>query len=91
MENIPRCKKHKSKPVVLSKEEVIRLIDSIANLKHRTLVSLMYPSGLRISEVLKLKLTDIDKDRMQVFVRDAKGKKDRYTILSKKSLELLQM
>lgn len=91
MDNIPRCKNRKSKPVVLSKEEVIRLIDSIANLKHRTLVSLIYSSGLRISEALKLKLTDIDKDRMQIFVRDAKGKKDRYTILSKKSLELLQI
>ncbi len=91
MDNIPRCKNRKSKPIVLSKEEVLRLIDSIANLKHRTLVSIMYSSGLRMSEALRLKLTDIDKDRMQIFIRDAKGKKDRYTILSRKSLELLHM
>ena len=60
-------------------------------MKHKAIISLLYSAGLRISEVVNLKLTDIDKDRRQIFVRNAKGNKDRYTILSRKSLELLDI
>lgn len=91
MRDIPRTKNHKSKPVVLSKEETIKIIETIANIKHRTIVSLLYSAGLRLSEVINLKITDIDRDRKQIFIRKAKGNKDRYSILSKKSLELIEM
>ncbi|MCB1189819.1 MAG: tyrosine-type recombinase/integrase [Leptospiraceae bacterium] len=88
--SIPKCKVHKSKPIVLSKQEIIRIIDSIYNIKHKVFISLLYSAGLRVSEVVNLKLTDIDKDRRQIFVRNAKDNKDRYTILSGKSLKLLE-
>jgi len=78
---IPRAKKEKKLPVVLSKEEVRRLIAGIENKKHRTIVELLYGCGLRVSEVVKIKMKDIDLDRMQLHVVQAKGAKDRYTIL----------
>lgn len=77
-------------PVVLSKNEVIRVIENTNNLKHKAIVSVIYSAGLRIGELLALKKTDIDSERMLIHVRDGKGKKDRYTILSKKVLELLR-
>ncbi|MCB1191945.1 MAG: phage integrase N-terminal SAM-like domain-containing protein [Leptospiraceae bacterium] len=79
MKSIPKCKVHKSKPIILSKQEIIRIIDSIYNIKHKVIISLLYPAELRVSEVVNLKLTNIDKDRRQIFVRNAKDNKDRYT------------
>ena len=67
-------------PVVLSPEEVGRLLASAINLKHKALLSLAYATGLRASEVVSLKLTDIDPDRMVIRVDQGKGKKDRYVI-----------
>ena len=86
--NVDRSEK--KLPLVLSKKEVQLIIQSIKNIKHKALISLLYGSGLRIGELLNLKMSDIDSQRMVVFVNDAKGKKDRYTILSYKSLELLR-
>jgi site-specific recombinase XerD len=77
-------------PVVLSKSEVNAILSSIKNIKHQALISLLYGSGLRIRELLNLKTNDIDSERMLVHVKNAKGKKDRYTVLSYKSLELLR-
>jgi site-specific recombinase XerD len=65
------------------------LIQSIDNLKHKTIVMLAYSSGLRLSELVNIKLTDIDRDRMQIRVTQSKGKKDRYTKLSNKFLGVL--
>jgi len=65
-------------PVVLSSEEVGRLLASATNIKHKALLSLAYATGLRASEVVSLKLTDIDSDRMVIRVEQGKGKKDRY-------------
>jgi len=84
-------KKNKSLPEVLSLTEVNRLLESIKNIKHKTIFTIIYSSGLRVSEVVKLKHKDIDYDRNLIFVRRAKGKKDRYTLLSKKSLDLLNI
>ena len=78
-------------PVVLSKQEVKRVLAGIENLKHKAILSLIYSSGLRIGELLELKKTDIDSNRMVVHVKGAKGKKDRYTILSENVLELLRL
>src|SRR5215831_5081944 len=76
-------------PVVLSSEEVGRLLAAATNIKHRAILSLAYATGLRASEVVSLKLTDIDRDRMVIRVEQGKGKKDRYVILSPILLEIL--
>ena len=77
-------------PVVLSKKEVIRLIENTNNLKHKAILSLIYSAGLRIGELLELKKNDIDSERMLIHIKRAKGKKDRYTILSAKVLVFLR-
>jgi len=77
-------------PVVLSPEEVARLLTSTTNIKHKAALSLTYATGLRRSEVVSLRLTDIDSDRMLIWVEQGKGKKDRYVILSPNLLELLR-
>ncbi len=77
-------------PVVLSKQEVQKILAHTTNLKHKAILSLIYGSGLRVGELIELKKTDIDSDRMLVHVRNAKGKKDRYTVLSVRVLEILR-
>jgi integrase/recombinase XerD len=90
IEELHRPKNAKTLPNVLSKEETFRLIDLTTNLKHKTLLALIYSSGLRISEAINMKITDIDSQRMLIHVKNAKGKKDRYTLLSTKVLGLLK-
>jgi len=77
-------------PVVLSPAEVARLLTSTTNIKHKAALSLTYATGLRRSEVVSLRLADIDSDRMLIRVEQGKGKKDRYVILSPHLLELLR-
>jgi integrase/recombinase XerD len=88
-EKIPRPKRPVMMPVILDKEEVHRLLVLTENLKHRAILTMAYSSGLRISEAAHLKVSDIDSARMTLFVRQGKGKKDRYAILSKKALTSL--
>lgn len=90
IEKIHRPKSEKRLPNVLSKEEVLQIIAITTNLKHKTLLALIYSAGLRISEALSMKATDIDSVRMLIHVKNAKGKKDRYTLLSSKVLLLLR-
>lgn len=87
---VERPRKEKALPVVCSEEEILQLLKSVENIKHRAILSTIYSSGLRISELINLKIKDIDSERMQIRVEQAKGKKDRYTILSKKLLLLLR-
>ena len=87
--NIYRPKKEKFLPIVLAKREILKIINSTKNLKHKLLLSLLYGSGLRVSEVIRLKVGDIDILSKSVLVKAGKGKKDRYTILSNNSIELL--
>lgn len=87
---LQRPRKPKVLPVVLSKEEVKRLLEATANRKHRALLTLVYSAGLRIGEALSLKLNDIDSRRMLIHIQGAKGKKDRYTLLSHKFLTELR-
>ena len=77
-------------PVILSREEVSRLIDSARTLKHRTALSVAYGAGLRVSEVVALKVTDIDSTRMLLRVEQGKGQKDRYALLPPILLERLR-
>lgn len=87
---IPRSKKAKKLPTVLSREEVKRIFKVTNNPKHRSVLMTIYSSGLRVSEAVNLKIKDIDSGRLQIFVRGGKGQKDRYTILSRKNLEVLR-
>ena len=79
----------KSLPIVLNKNEIARVINSIRNIKHKVILMLIYSSGLRVSEAAKMKLSDIDYERKMIHVTNSKGKKDRYTILSEKIISLL--
>ena len=87
---LKRPRREKKLPVVLSVEEVQCMILSTKNLKHRALIMLVYSAGLRRQEAQMIKAADIDSSRMQVRVVQGKGKKDRYTILSTKALEMLR-
>jgi len=69
-------------PVVLSREEVARLLAAVDNLKHQTALSVAYGAGLRVSEVVSLKISDIDSQRMTLRIEQGKGSKDRYAMLS---------
>lgn len=79
---IERPRKAKKLPKVLSKDDVLKIIANTNNLKHKCIVSLLYSSGIRRNELIHLKITDIDSKRMLIFIEAAKGKKDRYTLLS---------
>lgn len=85
---IQRPKKEKKLPNVLSEDEVVMILKQIKNLKHRCIIYLIYSAGLRRSEVLNLKPTDIDSQRNCIIIREGKGKKDRMTLLSNKALNL---
>lgn len=87
---IERPRKEKKLPTVLSPSEVKALINATNNIKHRCIVSLLYSAGLRRSEVINLKPTDIDSQRMLINVKDAKGKKDRLTLLAQSTLDDLR-
>jgi len=87
---LPRPRGEKRLPEVLSQAEVKRLLESINNLKHRTALTVMYSAGLRVGEVVRLRVRDIDSDRMLIRIEQAKGKKDRYTLLSAVALQMLR-
>lgn len=82
VENLPHPKREKRLPVVFSTEEVKRLLEAVKNPKHRMVLMACYSAGLRVSEAVHLKVTDIDSQRMQIRVEQGKGKKDRYTLLA---------
>lgn len=88
--HIPFPRKQRKLPVVLSRDEAAQFLASIKNLKYRAILSLCYGAGLRINEALHLQVTDIDSKRMMIRIRQAKGHKDRYVMLSPKLLELLR-
>lgn len=77
-------------PNVLSKEDIKRILDATENIKHKAVLSTIYSGGLRISELINLKIADIDSNRMMIRIKQSKGKKDREVMLSVKLLELLR-
>ena len=87
---ISRPRREAKLPVVFSAGEINKLLDTTKNLKHEALYALAYSSGVRLSELCNLKIRDIDSVRMQIRVENGKGRKDRYTILSKRALEILR-
>lgn len=88
--SMPRRGRSGKRPAVLSPEEVGRILAALRNLKHRALLHMTFGSGLRVSEVIKVRPRHIDRGRLMLFVQGGKGHKDRYTILSKKALGLLE-
>ena len=88
---LKRPRKDKKLPVVFSKQEITAFLIAIKNLKHKAIFVTAYSSGLRLGEVRMLKPCDIDSDRMQIRVQSGKGKKDRFTLLSVKTLEVLRL
>lgn len=89
--DIPRPPKRRKLPNVMSKEEVALVIQQIDNLKHKTIIALMYATGLRVGEVVKIKVGDLNFDKKRLFVHSGKGDKDRYTILPEKIISLLKL
>ncbi len=87
---IPPRTRSKKIPMLLSQKEVARLLQAPVNLKHRALLTIVYSSGLRVSEAVSLRPRHIESDRMMLRVEQGKGRKDRYTVLSQNCLELLR-
>lgn len=90
VQRIPYPKTPRKLPAVLDRQEIEALFSVTTNLKHRALLMMTYSAGLRMSEVIHLKITDIDSARMTVFVRQGKGGRDRYSLLSKVALGTLR-
>ena len=79
-----------SLPKYLSKEEIFKMLEVTENLKHKSMISLLYGCGLRVSELINLKIKDIDSKSEKIVIVQAKGKKDRYVMLPKSVLPLLR-
>lgn len=90
VEHVHFPKKPRKLPVVLSEAEIARLLQAAANLKHQALLMALYSAGLRLGETLRLQAADIDSQAMKIHVREGKGGKDRYTLLSTTLLETLR-
>ena len=90
IEKIRHPKRTKKLPIVLDLSEIESLFSVTRNLKHKAILMLTYSSGLRVSETARLKITDIDSKRMTIRISEGKGGKDRYSILSRTTLELLR-
>lgn len=88
---IPRPKKEKKLPKVMSKEEVKKLFDHTENLKHKTAFMMAYSCGMRVSEVANIQVRDIDSDRMVIYIKQGKGRKDRIAPLSESMLVQLRL
>ncbi|TGE38146.1 integrase [Desulfosporosinus fructosivorans] len=88
---IVRPKRPKSLPHILSQDEILSITDQVRNLKHRMILLTTYASGLRISETLNLRISDIDSSAMSIRVNHGKGNKDRLTILSHENLKMLRL
>ena len=87
---IPRPKKQLILPKVLGEDELARLFNALGNLKHKAMLFTAYSAGLRVSEIAALKIKHVDSGRMQIFIENAKGKKDRYVNLSPILLDILR-
>jgi integrase/recombinase XerD len=87
---IKRPRKNKHLPIILSKEEVSKMIELTVNLKHKAIIAILYSSGVRREELLNLQPSDIDSNRMLIRIRNGKGNKTRETLLAQNALEMLR-
>ncbi len=90
-EHIPLARRSDPLPAILSRDEVARFLTAVTNLKHRTAFATVYAAGLRISEAVSLTINDIDSARMVIHVRQGKGRKDRFVMLSEQLLGILRV
>lgn len=91
LSDLERPKRQLRLPVIMSLGEVERLLNTLLNIKHKAMLTLCYSAGLRVGELLRLKESDIDSDRMVIHIRQSKGAKDRYVPLAEGALDLLRM
>lgn len=89
-ERIPYAREPRKLPVILSADEVVRFLEAVPGLKSRTALTVAYAAGLRVSEVVRLKVNDIDSSRMMLRVEQGKGGKDRHAMLSAQLLKILR-
>lgn len=89
-DHIPLARRSDPLPAILSREEVERFLQAVHNIKHKTAFATIYGAGLRVSEAVALTVHDIDSARMVIHVRQGKGRKDRYVMLSDQLLDLLR-
>ena len=82
VDQLPRPRRERRLPIVMSQSTISHLFRQVSNIKHRTILLLIYSSGLRVGELVRLKIEDIDNTRMMIRIHRGKGNKDRYTILS---------
>ena len=87
---LQRPKAEKKLPGVLSEEELTKILKQVGNLKHKCILYLIYSAGLRLGELINLRISDIDSKRKMIMIRHGKGKKDRYSLLSETILDLLR-
>ena len=87
---IPRRRIHRELPVIISKADIAQFLDCIDNLRDKAIFTTIYGSGLRLCEIVRLRVQDIDSEKMRIFVHQGKGGKDRYTLLSEHSLDILR-
>jgi len=90
LRQIPRHRKPRKLPDILTQKEVQALFNACDNLRDKCILMTLYGAGLRLSEVASLKVSDVHSDKMQLFIRNAKGGKDRYALLSQANLEILR-
>lgn len=88
-DDIPRMKIDHTLPTVLSKAEILSILDATTNLKHKAMIAVMYSGGLRVSEVVHLHYEDISRTNKTIHIRNSKSRSDRYTLLADRTLELL--
>jgi integrase/recombinase XerD len=88
--HLPAAREPRKAPVILSPEEVARMLDAARGLKYKAALSVAYGAGLRVSEVVALKVSDIDSARMMIRIEEGKRRKDRYAMLSPRLLHLLR-
>jgi len=90
IDRIPFPRRERKLPLILSRDEIKALLEAPQDLRHRAMLAILYGSGLRVSEVARLKVTDIDSARNMLWVRSGKGRKDRQALLPPKLRELLR-
>jgi site-specific recombinase XerD len=91
LKKLPRPKKEKKLPLIFSKEDIIKIIEAAPTFKQQVLLTTIYVTGMRLSEAIELKITDVDGDRMQIRVNKGKGNKDRMILIPHQLLELLRL
>jgi site-specific recombinase XerD len=89
-QKIPRRRIHRELPQIMSKSDIVGLLECVSNIRDKAILMVIYGSGLRMSEIVRLRVQDVDSANMRVFVHQGKGGKDRYTLLSQSSLDTLR-